>query len=391
MKHSYKNPFASTALLLQGGGALGSYQAGVYQALSEAGIEPDCVAGISIGAINAALIAGNPPEKRIGKLREFWEGVTMDNFHFAPSVLKHVLTQNDSEMKALDMASALRTLFFGIPGFFNMRSMPQWLAPKSSAAATSFCDTKPLRATLERLVDFDRINNGDIQFNVGATQVTSGNFIRFNNEQHTITPDHIMASGALPPGLPAVEIDGERYWDGGLISNTPLQGLLESKLTKDTLVFQVDLWCAEGKFPENIAEVYTREKDIQFSSRTRSNTDRFREKHKLYHTISALLEKLPDKLKNSPEAKMLAGYSDENVYNIVHLIYHNKGYEGYTKDFEFSRLSMQMHWKSGYQDTLKTLAHPEVLQRPHNKEGIGIFDFSKESNTKNTKLMKNTA
>jgi NTE family protein len=390
MKH-LKNHFASTALLLQGGGALGSYQAGVYQALSEAGIEPDCVAGISIGAINAALIAGNSPEKRLDRLREFWDGVTLDDFHFAPPVLKYLLTQNKSEMKALDIVSALRTLFFGIPGFFTMRPMTHLLAPKSSPSATSFCDTGPLRATLERLGDFDRINKGDMQFTVGATQVTSGNFIRFDNEQHTITADHIMASGALPPGLPAVEIDGERYWDGGLISNTPLQGLLESKLTKDTLVFQVDLWCAEGKFPENIAEVYTREKDIQFSSRTRSNTDRFREKHNLYHHISELLKELPDKLKNSPHAKALAGYSDENVYNIVHLIYHNKGYEGYTKDFEFSRLSMEMHWKSGYEDTLKTLAHPEVLQRPHNKEGIGIFDFSRESDAKNTKAMKNAA
>jgi NTE family protein len=153
----------------------------------------------------------------------------------------------------------------------------------------------------------------------------------------------------------------------------------------------VDLWCAEGKFPENIAEVCTREKDIQFSSRTRSNTDRFREKHKLYHDISELLKELPEKLRNSAHAKALAEYSDENVYNIVHLIYHNKGYEGYTKDFEFSRLSMEMHWKCGYEDTLKTLAHPEVLQRPHNKEGIGIFDFSRESDAKNTKTMKNTA
>lgn len=391
MKHRLKNCFASTALLLQGGGALGSYQGGVYQALSEAGIEPDCVAGISIGAINAALIAGNAPERRLDKLREFWEEVTLDELSFIPPTFKYLLTRNNSQMHALDMMSALRTIFFGIPCFFNLRTANHWLAPKGSDAATSFCNTKPLRATLERLVDFDRINKGDMHFNIGATHVTSGDFIRFDNKHHTITPDHIMASGALPPGLPAIEIDGQRYWDGGLVSNTPLQSLLESKLKTDTLIFQVDLWSADGHFPENIAEVYTREKDIQFSSRTRSNTDRFREKHTLYHNISALLEKLPDNLKNSPEAKRLSGYSDDNVYNIVHLIYHNKSYEGYTKDFEFSRLSMELHWKSGYEDTLRTLAHPEVLERPHNQEGIGIFDFSRDKPSGKTLADKKAA
>jgi NTE family protein len=153
----------------------------------------------------------------------------------------------------------------------------------------------------------------------------------------------------------------------------------------------VDLWCAGGKFPENIEEVYTRAKDIRFSSRTRANTDRFREKHVLFHAISELLKELPEDLKDSPPVKRLAKYANDSVYNIVHLIYHNKGYEGYTKDFEFSRLSMEMHWKAGYEDTVRTLAHPEVLQHPHNKEGVGIFDFSKESDAKNTKDMKNAA
>jgi NTE family protein len=186
-----------------------------------------------------------------------------------------------------------------------------------------------------------------------------------------------MASGALPPGLPPIKIGDDYYWDGGLVSNTPLQGLLESTLKSDTLVIQVDLWSADGKFPDNIVEVLTRMKDIQYSSRTRANTDRFREKHALHHGIAKLLNELPDKLKQSPVAKMLAKHANENAYNIVHLIYHNKSYEGYSKDSEFSRLSMELHWKSGYDDTVRTLAHPEVLERPHNKEGIGIFDYSR--------------
>ena len=377
--NSKRAPFECIALLLQGGGALGAYQAGVYQALSESGLEPNWVAGISIGAINAAIIAGNRPEDRVAKLREFWETVTIDDFEYSPfNMFKNYISHNGMEHQAHNFASAIRCLFLGIPGFFKPHSMNPWLQPKGTLKAMSFYDTKHLKSTLESLVDFDRINSGEMRFNVGAVKVTSGNFTDFDNKQFTITPEHIMASGALPPGFPPVEIDGEYYWDGGLISNTPLQWVVESKVFQDSLIFQVDLWSASGEFPQNMADMFTRQKDIQFSSRTRANTDHFKERHLACHAIAKLLEKLPENMKHLPEVEILKPYANNKVYNLVHLIYHNKAYEGYSKDFEFSRLSMEAHWQSGYRDTLDTLKDPHVLQRPRNQVGLAVFDASRK-------------
>ncbi len=390
-KHA-KLPFESVTLLLQGGGALGAYQAGVYQALTEKGVEPDWVAGISIGAINAAIIAGNAPDMRLPKLREFWNLVTNDASPLYPQAFKSFITRNDSEHQALNAVSAINTIMQGIPGFFKPRAA-DFMNPMAIYTGwgsnplnqTSFYDTSALKSTLEGLIDFDRLNADQIHCNIGAVHVKDGNFVSFDNYQMDLTPEHIMASGALPPGFPSIEIDGEHYWDGGLISNTPLEWLVDSQFYQDSLVFQVDLWSADGQFPQNMLDVYTRQKDIQFSSRTRANTDRFREAHKLRYNIAALLDKLPADLKKSPEAQMLMAHADRKVYNIVHLIYHNKSYEGFSKDFEFSRLSMEAHWQSGYEDTLHALQHPQVLQRPRNHEGVAIFDFSNRKNAKTSK------
>ncbi len=379
-------PFDCIALLLQGGGALGAYQAGVYQALDEAKLCPDWVAGISIGAVNAAIIAGNPPALRIERLREFWELVTYDAFKYYPPSFSSLFTHSDNEHQALNLFSAVHTLNQGVQGFFKPRVPNPWLAEQGSIAATSFYDSSPLKSTLETLVDFDRINSDSIRLNVCAVNVETGNFVNFDNQAHKIRVEHILASGALPPGLPPVEIDGEYFWDGGLISNTPLQWLIENKSYQDTLVFQVDLWSASGEFPQNMAEVLTRQKDIQYSSRTRANTDRFREQHELRHNLDRLLKELPEALKTLPEVKKLSKEADSNVYNIVHLIYRNTAYEGYSKDFEFSRLSMEAHWQKGYADTVKTLKNPKVLERPHNRDGIAIFDMGKEEH--NTPEMK---
>ena len=377
-KQSDSKPFESIALLLQGGGALGAYQAGVYQALSEAGLEPDWVAGISIGAINAAIIAGNAPEQRVAKLREFWELITKDAFQYYPPSIKAMMPYSNAHHQALNFMSSIGSIVNGIPGFF----MPHSLLSQGTSTATSFYDTASLKTTLERLVDFDRINNDNMRLSIAAVNVMSGNFTDFDNKENVITAEHVMASGALPPGFPPVEINGDYYWDGGLISNTPLRWIVENKSPSDTLVFQVDLWSAEGEFPQNITEVLTREKAIQFSSRTRSSTDRFREKHALCHAIAALLDKLPADLRKLPEAQLLDTHSNDKVYNIVHLIYHTEAYEGYSKDFEFSRLSMEEHWQSGYNDTINTLKHPEVLQRPRSCEGIAVFDFSRNKESK---------
>jgi NTE family protein len=214
-----------------------------------------------------------------------------------------------------------------------------------------------------------------MRFSVGAVNVSTGNFVYFDNTTHIIAAEHVMASGALPPGFPAIEIEGEFYWDGGLVSNTPLQWVLERDARQDTLAFQVDLWSARGDFPRNIAEVMTRQKEIHYSSRTRNSSDGFRREQKLRNALSSLIEKLPEDLQNAPELEVLRPAAHPAVYNIVQLIYRAKGYEGDSKDYEFSRQSMEEHWGAGYYDTVRTLRHSEVLQRPQNLDGVLTFDL----------------
>jgi NTE family protein len=368
-------PFECIALLLQGGGALGAYQAGVYEALAEADLHPDWVAGISIGAINGALIAGNAPETRVEKLRAFWEGITAQLW-WRSGVPTNSLLIGDTARQWLNQVNAAAALVAGAPGFFVPRFPPPWLHPPGTGDATSIYDTSSLRAMLERLIDFDRINSGGIRFSVGAVNLRSGNFIYFDTKTHTIAPEHIMASGALPPGFPAVEIEGEHYWDGGLVSNTPLQWVVDSRPRLDTLAFQVDLWSARGELPRTIAEVSTRQKEIQYSSRTRAGTDSFKHVQRLRRAMADLLEKLPQHLQDSPAAELLRPNTCHKVYNIAHLIYRARNYEGHSKDYDFSRASMQEHWRAGYYDAIRTLRHPEVLRRPTNHEGVFTFDLS---------------
>ncbi len=367
-------PFERIALLLQGGGALGSYQAGVYAALSEARVEPDWVAGISIGALNSALIAGNPPETRVERLREFWEEITTSPFGIP--FVKGAEIKGDYAHSVVNQIRAMGIVLAGAPGFFKPRPLAPFLHSPGMIEALSFYDVTPLRATLERLVDFDRINSGEIRLSVGATNVRSGNFAYFDTTTHEIRPEHIMASGALPPGFPPVEVEGEYYWDGGIVSNTPLQWVLDNHPRADTLAFQVDLWSARGEMPRDLAEVDLRAKEIRFSSRTRQGTDQFRKQQQLRRAVGALLKQLPGDRRNDPEWKLLEEEVDEKVYNVVHLIYHAAKYEGSCKDYEFSRRSMEAHWRAGYNDTVRTLRHPEALERPMNAEGFTTFDLA---------------
>jgi NTE family protein len=369
-------PFECVALVLQGGGALGAYQAGVYEALLEAGIHPNWIAGISIGAINAAIIAGNPPNSRVDRLREFWTQVTADGLWPGLDQLNLGLARGDVARNLVNQMSAAMALANGARGFFSGRPVTPWLHPHGTIEATSFYDTGALKRTLERLVDFDRLNAGAVRFSVGAVNVRTGNFVCFDSTTHTIQPEHVMASGALPPGFPAVEIEGEHYWDGGLVSNTPLQWVVEAQPRRDTLAFQVDLWSARGELPRNMLDVMTREKEIRYSSRTRAGTDWFKHVQRLRGAVAGLLEKLPDDLKNSPEAEVLRPAADRKVYNVIHLIYRARNYEGNSKDFEFSRVSMEEHWRAGYHDARRTLRHREVLERPASREGVSTFDLA---------------
>src|SRR5215471_1714619 len=306
-------PFDCIALVLQGGGALGAFQAGVYQGLAEANLHPDWVAGISIGAINAALIAGNAPEARLEKLRAFWEQVTTQML-FDPFGIAHYWLRGDMGHVFLNRLRAGATLLEGAPGFFKPRIPPPYLAVPGTVEATSWYDTSPLRSTLERLVDFDRIS-------VGAVNIRSGNFVYFDSNSHKIRPEHIMASGALPPGCPPIEVDGELYWDGGLVSNTPLQWVVSGDTRQDTLTFQVDLWSSRGQLPSDLNDVSSRQKEIQYSSRTRANTDQFKQIQCVRMALANVLEKIPREVLDSEDGQLLQSVADRNVYQIVHLIY----------------------------------------------------------------------
>jgi NTE family protein len=374
---SNKSEFASIALLLQGGGALGAYQGGVYEALAESQIVPDWVGGISIGAINGAIIAGNKPAERVEKLRGFWDLLTSNPPWYQSWPLNPLVTTGDGAVRSFwNRVSAAMTVTLGVPGFFGPHVLP-WLAARGSPSATSMYDTKELGQTLHRFIDFDLLNSGVTRFTTSAVNVTSGNYTRFDTLSQEIGPSHIMASGALPPGLPAIEIEGEHYWDGGLISNTPLDWVLHQATSQNTLIFQVDLWSSEGEFPKDILEVATRGKEIQYSSRTRAITRQFKEIHRNRHLFASLYDKLPPELKESKEARQLSSDCGASLYNIVHLIYRARQYEDYSKDFEFSRQSMEEHWKAGYEDTQHSLEHKEVLKLPACAEGVTTYDLTR--------------
>jgi NTE family protein len=358
---------ARKALVLQGGGALGAYQAGVYAALSETSLQPHWIAGVSIGAINAALIAGNPPEHRVDKLREFWHLVSSGPSQRLPSWLGDRATQNQW--------SATMASLVGIPGFFEPRYSPALLMG-GAAPLLSYYDTSPLRATLERLIDFDRINACEARFSVGAVNVRTGNSVYFDNTRQRIGPEHIMASGALPPGFAPVHIDGDDYWDGGIVSNTPLQYVLDIHPRSEPLVvLQVDLFNARGEMPRTMAGVMERQKDITYSSRTRMNTDAMAANMNLQQAIADLINKLPANLRKDPSVLSVQSQLTHEPIDIFHLIYRDKPYELESKDYEFSRAAVEEHWESGARDMRTTLAHPETLRADVTVNGVTTFDL----------------
>ena len=365
---------ARRVLVLQGGGALGSYQAGAYQALCHHDFEPEWVAGISIGAINAAIVAGNPREKRVDRLKEFWEMVS------AP-VPWSPITPGDRARTYFNETSAALIAAFGVPGFFTPRLPPAPLWPPGSPQSQSYYDTAPLKKTLERLVDFDRINDLKTRLSVGAVGVASGNFRYFDNYEFKklgkkIGPEHIMASGALPPGFPSIEIEGEHYWDGGIASNTPLDFVLDAEINRDLLIFQVDLFSARGELPMSLLDAAEREKDIRYSSRTRMNTDKNKQIHNARMAVRDLLSKLPDHLQNDPSVEFLRKASKENTVTVVHLIYKGKNYETNSKDYDFSHVAMVEHWNAGVRDVHLSMRHKDVLERPQSGASMKAYDMS---------------
>src|SRR6266850_293769 len=365
---------AKPVLVLQGGGALGSYQAGAYQALCHQDFEPEWVAGISIGAINAAIIVGNAPEQRVGRLKEFWETVSSP-------VSWNPVVKGDRARSLFNETSAALIATFGVPGFFTPRLPPAPLWPQGSPQSQSYYDTAPLKKTLERLVDFDRINDLQCRLSVGAVSVTTGNFKYFDNFEFRksgkkIGPEHIMASAALPPGFPSVEIEGEHFWDGGIASNTPLDYVLDESVKSDLLIFQVDLFSARGPLPISLLEAAEREKDIRFSSRTRMNTDKNKQIHNARKAVRDLIGKLPEHLQHDPSAEFLREAAKENTVTVVHLIYRSKNYESSSKDYDFSHIGMVEHWSAGERDVHRSMRHEDWLERPQSGETMMTYDLT---------------
>lgn len=363
-------------LVLQGGGALGAYQAGAYDALCTHGFDPTWIAGISIGAINAAIIAGNPKERRIARLKEFWELVSSP-------VPWRPLVKGEQPRSLFNEASAAWIATFGVPGFFKPRVPPAPMWPRGTPEAISYYDTAPLRDTLQRLVDFDLINSKEVRLSVGAVNVRTGNFAYFDNTTQKIRPEHIMASGALPPGFPPVEIDGEHYWDGGLVSNTPLDYVLEREKSEDLLIFQVDLFSARGPLPDSLLEATEREKDIRYSSRTRLITDANKKLHNTRKALRELIARLPDELKHDPLVATLREAAKENTVTVIHLIYKSKIFESGSKDYDFSRIGMIEHWRAGAEDVRASMRHPECFTRPQAGETMMAYDLTGDGRTRN--------
>jgi len=367
-------------LVLQGGGALGAYQAGAYEALHGAGIRPEWVAGISIGAINSAIIAGSPEEKRVANLRTFWDMVSG-----GPKTL--IAETGDLLRKWLNEYSATYNSLIGVQGFYVPRGLMPWQYLTDSNARISYYDTTPLIETLDTLVDFDLINRRAIRLSLGAVDVVSGNFEYFNNFEtrshrppDEISALHVAASGALPPGFPPVQIGDKFYWDGGLVSNTPFQWVLDERETSDDIcVFQVDLFSARGRMPEDMSDVMAREKEIRFSSRTRLNTDEARTKEKYKKALARVLTLVPEEFRQDRAFRFLNRAEDPGAVTAVHLIYRRKNYETHSMDNEFSRLTMEEHWKAGYDDVMDTLKSPQWLNRIIPDEGFVSIDHHNET------------
>ncbi|MBT2793444.1 DUF3734 domain-containing protein [Paraburkholderia strydomiana] len=373
--------YETIALTLQGGGALGAYQAGVFQGLHEAGVEPNWLAGISIGALNTAIIAGNPPKKRVERLLQFWETICQPAFGLPlPAFIEHAFfNSSDAVRKAFTATQAIGALVEGQKGFFVPRFPPPLPTVSGPPQAASYYDTAPLKATLESLCDFDRINSREMRVSVGAVNCGTGNFAYFDNTQTTLRAEHFMASGALPPGFAAVEIDGQYYWDGGLMSNTPLYEVIQTTPRRDTLAFQVDLWSAIGPVPDNITDVQGRMKDIQYSSRTRLVTDMLQRSQRFRHVLREVLDRVSPDQRDDPWCKLAEDLSCSKRYNVIHLIYRQKEYEGHYKDFQFGLSTMREHWESGLADIRHSLSQPDWLAMPDNDAGFVTHDIHRDS------------
>ena len=369
-------PFDGVALVLQGGGALGAYQAGVFQAIYEANIEVSWVCGTSIGAVNGALIVGNPPERRVERLREFWETITPPQVSFLniPWFSRVALAENPQTRYWANKMSILTTMTQGTPGFFSARPFPPINSPAEDPSQVSYYDTSSLKATLAKLVDFDLINNRPMRLSVGATHVRTGASTYFNSNERPLSISHILASASLPPGFPPTEVEGEYYWDGVVVSNTPMQHVIDNRQRDSALIFQVDLWDPNGEVPLDIPSAFLRATEIHSASRVNISIEQYKKMEKYRHALCSFFDRLPEQYQNDPDAKFLEQEARVKTATIVQLKYQSKKYEVSGKTFEFSRRAMEEHWQAGYEDTNVALGEPAVLDPPSVAEALRIFD-----------------
>lgn len=344
-KHAAVLP-GQVILVFQGGGALGAYQGGVYQALHEAQIEPNWVIGTSIGAINAAIIVGNDYAQRLDRIREFWNQMQRKaSWGAAPFALM-----------GGNIAAQMMTIFGGLAGYFTPNQALAWgLHASVGVEKAAFYTVDALRETLSGVVDFKRINSAQPRLTVGAVNVRSGKMHYFDSRVMPVTLNHILASGALPPAFPAIRIDGDPYWDGGIYSNTPIETVFDDNPRRDSVVFTVQVWHAAGPEPQSLWQVLNRQKDIQYASRADSHIARQEHIHRLRHIVRELVRRMPEQQRQSPEVKELAAWGCGTFMHIVRLNAPRLDHEDHLRDIDFTSMGIRARWEAGYADTMRTL------------------------------------
>lgn len=367
---------ARTILVIQGGGALGAYQAGVYAGLVENGLAVDWVTGVSIGAINAALIAGNPEARRVERLREFWDRMSAP-LPFGLPELFPMPAAWDMFRPLLNQAHALTAAMFGVPGFFAPRPLPPLLAPPGSMAALSLYDTAPLKATLDELIDFDFINEKHIRLALGAANVSTAESVYFDNTKMRIGPEHVLASSALPPAFAPVMVDGELYWDGGIVSNSPLTYVMDEAYRSDALIFQIDVFSGTAARPQDLQQVRERLKDMQYASKSRVSISRVQEFEETRAALGRVIDKLPKNLQDDPDVQKLRAVSTRGKLTLVHFINQHNTSSSHFKDCEFSRATVNELWDAGQRDVRHATTQSELQQAIELGHGMRIYEATR--------------
>jgi NTE family protein len=356
-------------LVLQGGGALGAYQAGVYEALHEAHVEPDWVIGTSIGAINGAIIAGNPREQRIDRLKQFWEQVA-----YRGSATSGWLPVLDEWLRNLSIMTR------GIPAFFAPSPAAMFgIHPAGIMEPAAIYSTVPLRETLLSLIDFSYLNSKETRLTVGAVSVGSGRMRYFTNRDAPLDVDHVMASAAFPPGFPSVRLEGESWWDGGIYSNTPLEAVLDDHPRSDSVIFAVQLWPAHGREPKSVWQAMSRQRDIQYSSRSESHLERQKQIHRLRHVIRELEQYIPADQRDTPEVRELLGWGCGTTMQVIELDAPRLAGDDLHKDIDFSTSGIQRRWAAGYENTVRMLEKAPWREAPDPMEGIAVYRSDPEA------------